>query len=57
VREAHGFDGREPDAEPTRVLHELTTAAMERGEELEGLEVRKPSLEEVYLTLVDAEQE
>ncbi|HYX75939.1 MAG TPA: ABC transporter ATP-binding protein, partial [Gaiellaceae bacterium] len=29
--------------EPTRVLHELTAAAMERGEELEGLEVRKPS--------------
>jgi ABC-2 type transport system ATP-binding protein len=43
--------------EPTRVLHELTTAAMERGEELEGLEVRKPSLEEVYLTLVEAERE
>jgi ABC-2 type transport system ATP-binding protein len=43
--------------EPTRVLHELTAAAMERGEELEGLEVRKPSLEEVYLTLVEAERE
>jgi ABC-2 type transport system ATP-binding protein len=41
--------------EPTRVLHELTAAAMERGEELEGLEVRRPSLEEVYLSLVDAE--
>jgi ABC-2 type transport system ATP-binding protein len=43
--------------EPTRVLHELTAAAIERGEELEGLEVRKPSLEEVYLTLVQAEHE
>ncbi|MGN6430789.1 MAG: ABC transporter ATP-binding protein [Gaiellaceae bacterium] len=43
--------------EPTRVLHELTAAAMKRGEELEGLEVRKPSLEEVYLTLVQAEHE
>jgi ABC-2 type transport system ATP-binding protein len=42
--------------EPTRVLHELTAAAMERGEELEGLEVRKPSLEEVYLALVEAER-
>ena len=30
---------------------------MERGEELEGLEVRKPSLEEVYLSLVQAENE
>ena len=43
--------------EPTRVLHELTASAMERGEELEGLEVRKPSLEEVYLSLVQAEDE
>jgi len=43
--------------EPTRVLHELTAAAIERGEELEGLEVRKPSLEEVYLSLVQAEQQ
>jgi ABC-2 type transport system ATP-binding protein len=43
--------------EPTRVLHELTASAMERGEELEGLEVRKPSLEDVYLSLVQAEHE
>jgi ABC-2 type transport system ATP-binding protein len=42
-------------AEPTRVLNELTAAAMARGEELEALEVRRPSLEEVYLSLVDAE--
>jgi len=41
--------------EPTRVLHELTEGAMERGEELEGLEVRRPSLEEVYLSLTQAE--
>jgi ABC-2 type transport system ATP-binding protein len=44
-------------AEPTRVLHELTAEAMSRGEELEGLEVRRPSLEEVYLSLVHAEEE
>jgi ABC-2 type transport system ATP-binding protein len=44
-------------AEPTRVLNELTAAAMARGEELEALEVRRPSLEEVYLSLVDKEQE
>jgi ABC-2 type transport system ATP-binding protein len=43
--------------EPTRVLHELTEAAIQRGEELEGLEVRKPSLEEVYLSLTQTEQE
>src|SRR5579884_1819446 len=37
--------------EPTRVLAELTSAAVSRGEELEGLQVRRPSLEEVYLAL------
>ncbi len=37
--------------EPTRVLHELTSAAVARGEELDGLEVRRPTLEEVYLAL------
>ena len=43
--------------EPTRVLHELTQAAVDRGEEIERLEVRRPSLEEVYLALVEEEQE
>ena len=43
--------------EPTRVLHELTEAAIRRGEELEGLEVRRPSLEEVYLSLTQTEPE
>jgi ABC-2 type transport system ATP-binding protein len=43
--------------EPTRVLHELTAEAIRHGRELEGLEVRRPSLEEVYLSLVQAEQE
>jgi ABC-2 type transport system ATP-binding protein len=37
--------------EPTRVLAELTSAAVARGEELDGLQVRRPSLEEVYLAL------
>jgi ABC-2 type transport system ATP-binding protein len=37
--------------EPTRVLHELTTDALARGVELERLEVRRPTLEDVYLTL------
>jgi ABC-2 type transport system ATP-binding protein len=40
-------------AEPTRVLHELTSEAVARGEELERLEVRRPTLEEVYLALVE----
>ena len=38
--------------EPTRILHELTAEAVARGEELERLEVRRPTLEEVYLSLV-----
>jgi ABC-2 type transport system ATP-binding protein len=40
-------------AEPTRVLAELTTRAVAEGRELDGLEVRRPSLEDVYLELVD----
>jgi len=43
-------------AEPTRVLHELTADALERGEELERLEVRRPTLEEVYLALVSEDE-
>jgi ABC-2 type transport system ATP-binding protein len=41
--------------EPTRVLHELTSAALAGGEELVELEVRRPTLEDVYLGLVDEE--
>jgi len=42
--------------EPTRALNELTAAALADGRELEGLEVRRPSLEDVYLALLDEEQ-
>jgi ABC-2 type transport system ATP-binding protein len=41
--------------EPTRVLHEVTSEALEAGIELEGLEVRRPTLEDVYLDLVREE--
>ncbi|MGZ4396691.1 MAG: ABC transporter ATP-binding protein, partial [Gaiellaceae bacterium] len=41
----------ERTAEPTRRLHELTEAALAAGGELEGLEVRRPTLEDVYLEL------
>jgi ABC-2 type transport system ATP-binding protein len=37
--------------DPTRTLHELTAEALREGRELEALEVRRPSLEEVYLSL------
>ena len=39
--------------EPTRALHELTARALAANTELEGLEVRRPSLEEVYLSLTE----
>jgi ABC-2 type transport system ATP-binding protein len=43
--------------EPTRVLNELTGRALAEGHELEGLVVRRPSLEEVYLSLTEENQE
>jgi len=43
--------------EPTRVLNELTGRALAEGRELEGLVVRRPSLEEVYLSLTEEDQE
>jgi ABC-2 type transport system ATP-binding protein len=43
--------------EPTRVLHDLTTEALTAGSELEHLEVRRPTLEDVYLELVDSDDE
>jgi ABC-2 type transport system ATP-binding protein len=42
--------------EPTRVLHELTTRALAEGVELEALEVRRATLEDVYLDLVADEE-
>jgi len=43
--------------EPTRVLHELTAEALASGRELEGLEVRRASLEDVYLALTAREEQ
>jgi ABC-2 type transport system ATP-binding protein len=41
--------------EPTHVLHDLTSWAVARGIELEGLEVLRPSLEDIYLELTGRE--
>ena len=49
-------DGREVvlrTETPTRTLHDLTARALADGRELEELEVRRASLEDVYLQLVD----
>jgi ABC-2 type transport system ATP-binding protein len=43
--------------EPTRVLQELTSKALAEGAELDGLQVRRPTLEDVYLSLVSEESE
>ena len=48
------FEVRADD--PTRVLHELTSWAVQRGQSLEGLEVTRPTLEDVYLELTGAEE-
>jgi ABC-2 type transport system ATP-binding protein len=49
-------DGREVSVQtttPVETLHELTSAALAKGEELEGLEVTRPTLEDVYLELTE----
>jgi ABC-2 type transport system ATP-binding protein len=43
--------------EPTKLLHELTEQAVAEGRELEGLTVRRPTLEDVYLSLTRDEEE
>ncbi|HEY5332274.1 MAG TPA: ABC transporter ATP-binding protein [Solirubrobacterales bacterium] len=53
-RDAAGEEVTIETVDPVRELQRLTTAALERGEELEGLEVTRPSLEDVYLDLTSA---
>jgi ABC-2 type transport system ATP-binding protein len=54
-RVAYRNGGAEPvehvTDDPTSLLHELTGAALARGERLDGLTVSRPSLEDVYLEL------
>ena len=53
-RVAHVKDGElvvQQTDDPTRLLHELTGAALASGETLDGLSVTRPSLEEIYLEL------
>ena len=47
-------DGREVvvrTTDPTKLLHQLTAEALAEGREIEGLSVRRPTLEDVYLSL------
>jgi ABC-2 type transport system ATP-binding protein len=43
--------------EPTKILHKLTAEALAEGRELQGLSVRRPTLEDVYLSLTAEHQE
>src|SRR5436190_7962749 len=43
--------------EPTKLLHELTAAALARGHDLARLQVRRPTLEEIYLELTESAEE
>jgi ABC-2 type transport system ATP-binding protein len=52
----NGEEVRIETEEPTRVLAELTGAAVADGRELEGLEVRRPTLEDVYLELLEEDE-
>ncbi len=56
ARISYREDGREVALEtttPVRTLNELTGKALAEGRDLEGLEVARPSLEDVYLELTD----
>ena len=53
-------DGREVvvrTTDPTKLLHRLTAEALAEGRELEGLSVRRPTLEDVYLSLTAEHEE
>jgi ABC-2 type transport system ATP-binding protein len=52
-RDAQGEEVSIETVDPVRELNRLTTAALENGDELDGLEVTRPSLEDVYLDLTE----
>jgi ABC-2 type transport system ATP-binding protein len=55
-RVSYLFEGRRVEHQtddPTELLHRLTRDALTRDERLEGLQVTRPTLEEVYLELTD----
>jgi ABC-2 type transport system ATP-binding protein len=50
-RDAHGEAQERETGDPTALLHQLTSAALARGEGLRDLSVTRPTLEDVYLEL------
>ena len=55
-RNADGELQTREDQDPTALLHQLTSAALARGESLRDLTVTRPSLEDVYLELTAEQQ-
>jgi ABC-2 type transport system ATP-binding protein len=56
ARISYRQDGEQVSVEtmtPVRTLHELTGRALEQGLELERLEVKRPTLEDVYIELTE----
>jgi ABC-2 type transport system ATP-binding protein len=56
-RDEHGELVTRETEDPTALLHQLTSAALARGERLRDLSVSRPTLEDVYLQLTAAEAE
>ncbi|MDQ6749243.1 MAG: ABC transporter ATP-binding protein [Actinomycetota bacterium] len=50
-RDGNGVRVQRETEDPTSLLHEVTGAALDRGERLRDLSVTRPSLEEIYLQL------
>ena len=56
-RDEHGELQDRQTEDPTALLHQLTSAALARGEQVRDLSVSRPSLEDVYLELTAEEAE
>ena len=57
-RDEHGGSQERQVADPTALLHQLTSGALARGAALRDLSVTRPTLEDVYLELTaDAPEE
>jgi ABC-2 type transport system ATP-binding protein len=54
-RDRDGEQHLRETADPTALLHQLTSEALAHGEPLRDVAVTRPSLEEVYLELVEAD--
>jgi len=55
-RDRDGEQHSRETEDPTALLHQLTSEALAHGEGLQDLSVTRPSLEEVYLELVEASE-